>query len=252
MDGSVTNASDILSQLDRALVATDEVRRRTRKRANNDDDHDDDDHHHSSAKRAADSGGGGGLAAVLRGVVELRERVSLNEHLQRLLFVLNWSDRHGGRWMGISHFIDCYFSTVFHPYLGDAFRMNIVHVAKARKICALFSPGSDRSYTILVMLNYPLWDQILQVATALPNRYFRRSIRARLRGRHSDPLGPPSADSITFSPLFNLSLAALCLVDRLEYSMQSDLDSSHLITLARFFANSQDAKQLFNTTTVYE
>lgn len=237
------------------------------------------------------------LASIVAGTVTLRNRISMYEHLQRLLYVLTWSDRHGGRWMGIKNFIDCYFSTVFHSYFGTSFTMNILHVAKTKKICAIFSPGSDRTYTILIMLNYPLWNRLLQISTSFPNKYFRRSVRCRLNVHNdvhrlqlqqnisSEDVSFCNANSVlpsssssssvshyrghvggggggggvggisdTFSPLFNVSLAALCLVDRLEYSMHSDLESSvpHVVTLAKFFANSQDARQVFQTTLLYE
>lgn len=240
-------------------------------------------------KRRRDS-----LVSVMGNVMVLRDRVSLREHLQRLLCLLTWSDRHGGRWMGIRQFIDCYFSLLFQPYLGDAFKLNIIHVANKRKICALFSAGSKGSYTILVMLNYPLWDRILRVSTALPNRYFRRSVRSRvndgksLGGDNVRKLGEcdfdvvvdsnesivrrtdenqdsvrwyqdgapnPMIDQYTSTSLFKMSLAALCLMDRLEYSMQIDRESvtfSHVITLARFFSNSQEAKRLFRTNTTFQ
>lgn len=273
------------------------------------------------AKRKRDS-----LVNVIGNVVVLRDRVSMRDHLQRLLCLLTWSDRHGGRWMGIRQFIDCYFSLTFQPYLGDAFKLNIIHVANKRKICALFSAGTKGSYTILVMLNYPLWDRILRVSVALPNRYFRRSVRSRMNddanaasistvcddhfGVSSNVVGNfrrnvtsiddesksvvnakndydivnlvdddgqtktskntingdtvvwyrdgvpnPVIEQYTSTPLFKLSLAALCLVDRLEYSMQIDRESvtfSHVMTLARFFSNSQEAKRLFRTNVSFQ
>lgn len=274
-------------------------------------------------KRKRDS-----LVNVIGNVVVLRDRVSMRDHLQRLLCLLTWSDRHGGRWMGIRQFIDCYFSLMFQPYLGDTFKLNIIHVANKRKICALFSAGTKGSYTILVMLNYPLWDRILRVSVALPNRYFRRSVRSRMNDdanvsaasistvRCDDRFGVSSAvvgnfcrnvtnvdesksvanakndydivnlvdddgqtktskntiggdtvvwyrdgvpnpviEQYTSTPLFKLSLAALCLVDRLEYSMQIDRESvtfSHVMTLARFFSNSQEAKRLFRTNVTFQ
>lgn len=271
-------------------------------------DDDDDDNDNNAAKRVKRAS----LANVVGGVVVLRDRVSLFDHLQRLMCLLTWSDRHGGRWMGIRSFIDAYFSLLFQPYLGDSFKMNIIHVTNKRKICALFSQGTNGSYTILVMLNYPLWDRILNVSIALPNRYFRRSVRSRLSttdvcetplitaasslsssqfatfaepSLHSSSSSPSSLSSSSSlqiepivigdnnrsnndnnalrsssssesfeaarrTPLFKLSIAALCLIDRLEYSMQIDRENvtfEHVVTLARFFSNSQSAKRLFRT-----
>lgn len=212
---------------------------------------------------------------LFRRAVQLRDRVSLADHMHRLYFLLTWSDRNGGRWMGIKRFIDCYFSLVFHPYFGDRFKMTVLHIAKRSKICCHFQVGvvSDfSSYTLLIMLNYPLWDKLLQVSTSLPHRYFRRSVRAMLRrgggttdrpaphynegsgfgglgeGMEVDPTGK-------FTHLMNVSLAALCLIDRLEYSMQSDLErhgATHVVTVAKFFSNAHDAKNLFNTVSLVE
>lgn len=293
------------------------------------DDHnvDDEDDEDVAVKRKRQS-----LVNVVGGVVVLRDRVSLNEHLQRLLFLLTWSDRNNnGQWMGIRRFIDCYFSLLFQPYLGDAFKMNIIHVTNKRKICALFSLGTNGSYTILIMLNYQLWDRIFNVSTALPNRYFRRSVRSQVNdtrlasvgivrdddrsivvtdgltdrltynnsvvsnnsrtNKSMDNCSPTivscraddsssimidanasariSGDCSTWFPektsfkfanarrthSFKLSLAALCLIDRLEYTMQIDRESatfSHVITLARFFSNSQAAKRLFRISSSFQ
>lgn len=209
-------------------------------------------------------------SSLFSGAVLMRDRVSLSDHLQRLFYLLSWSDRHDSRWMGIRNFIDAYFSLVFHPYFGKAFKLNVLHVAKSQKICAVFSLSNDRTYTILVMLNYPLWDSILQVSTALPNRYFRRSIRSRVRDacrrrtydgvsvefrENEDELKENSVVDDNFTYLFNVSLAALCLVDRLECSMAADLETAgatHVVTLAKFFTMCDDAKQMLNTLTVIE
>lgn len=272
---------------------------------NNDNDHGNEE---IASKRKRES-----LSTIVGGVVVLRDRVSLSEHLQRLLYLLTWSDRNnGGKWMGIRKFIDYYFSLLFQPYLGDAFKMSIIHVTNKRKICSLFSLGTNGSYTILIMLNYPLWDRILSVSVALPNRYFRRSLRSfasvamssreaivtdmfddsmnrnsrpiidelgPLVVRHDDDHGitidtnasmriPGECRSIwnvdnetsvfaaaRRTPAFRISLAALCLLDRLEYSMQVDRDSamfSHVPTLARFFSNSQTARRLFRTGSSFQ
>lgn len=200
--------------------------------------------------------------------VSLRERVSLADHLHRLYFLLTWSDRNGGRWMGIKRFLDCYFSLIFHPYFGERFKMTVLHIAKRSKMCCHFQLGvaSDySSYTLLIMLNYPLWDKLLQISTGLPNRYFRRSIRSMLRSSSSNVeettlpdennFDPTGLETTNFTYLMNVSLAALCLVDRLEFSMQPDLDrcgASHVVTVSRFFSNAHDAKNLFNTIALVE
>lgn len=196
---------------------------------------------------------------TFRRSVVLRERVSLADHLHRLYFLLTWSDRNGGRWMGIKRFLDCYFSLVFHPYFGDRFKVTILHIAKRSKICCHFQLGvvSDfSSYTLLIMLNYPLWDKLLQVSTALPNRYFRRSVRTLLRKTEQQQITTDeNTDSDSFTYLMNVSLAALCLVDRLEFSMQPDLErygATHVVTVSKFFSNAHDAKNLFNTISLVE
>lgn len=212
------------------------------------------------------------LSSLLSGAVKLSDRVSLTDHLRRLLYLLSWSDRNGSRWMGIRRFIDCYFSLVVHPYFGSAFELNVLHVAKSQKICAVFNLANDRTYTVLVMLNYPLWDSILQVASSLPNRYFRRSVRSRLFRAYNDSSyvsrdkrvrlerreaveTDKPVDESNFTSLFNVSLAALCLIDRLEYSMAADFNScgaTHVVTLAKFFTMCDDAKNIFHTTTSVE
>lgn len=212
------------------------------------------------------------LVDLVGGKVDMREKISMTDHLYRLLFLLTWSDRHQGQWMGICRFIDAYFSLIFHSYFGKAFNMNVWHVARVHKMCAMFSLMPNFSYTIVVMLNYPLWDKILQTSSSLPNRYFRRSIRKRLADEIRSTKGwqtsgesknnnsnanaeDDTLDDLEFSRLYNVSLAALALVSQLEESMLPDLEQAgvkHVVTVARFFTGSQTARQPFSTTTLYE
>lgn len=215
------------------------------------------------------------LVDLVGGKVDMREKISMTDHLYRLLFLLTWSDRHQGQWMGICRFIDAYFSLIFHSYFGKAFNMNVWHVARVHKMCAMFSLMPNFSYTIVVMLNYPLWDKILQTSSSLPNRYFRRSVRKRLADEirstkgwqtsgeskknnstaNVDNVENDTLDDLEFSRLYNVSLAALALVSQLEESMLPDLEKAgvkHVVTVARFFTGSQTARQPFSTTTLYE
>lgn len=194
----------------------------------------------------------------LADVIKLRSNVSMLDHMDRLQFALNWCDLYEkGKWFGVKRFVDCYFSLVFKPYLGPSYKLNIIHVAKMRKVCAvcILSP-EERLCTLLVMLNYPLWDRLLQVSASLPTRYFRKSIRQRLiDGEASTGLGGAELDERETSEAYNVSLGALCLIDRLEYAMSADLHNAHLdhvVTLSPFLANSHEARQVFRTDLVFE
>lgn len=231
-------ASDILRQIERTPVLEQRVKRRREAVSSETEDTEN-------------------QVPVLSGVVRIRPNVSMHDHLARLVFTLGWCDMYEqGRWFGVKKFIDCYFSLVFKPYLGQAYNLNVIHVAKMRKVCAVCNVSpSDRLCTILVMLNYPLWDRLLQVSASLPERYFRRSVRQRLILGERET--STSVDEVVAgtTDAYRTSVAALCLIDRLEFSMQADLNSAqlgHAVCLSQFVANSYDAKQVFRTELVFE
>lgn len=214
-----------------------------------------------------------------------RAQVDLTDHMRRLYFLLNYSDRNRHRWIGLKCFIEMYFSIVFHHYFGPSFKMKIFHIAKNTKFGAYFRVDGNKSYTIFICINYPYWNRMVQVASALPTVFFRRSPRRRFvrsttsdrrfvstsfdnrscggRGDGAETLttfdnfvpndngdrGGGTNDRLVFSELFKISLCALNVIERLEYSMAdylSNAGADHVITLSKFFANEPNARNIFN------
>lgn len=234
-------ASDILLQIERTPALEQRKRRRRE----------------TSVAAIESTEDTGNQAPILSGIVRIRPNVSMHDHLARLVFTLGWCDMYEqGRWFGVKKFIDCYFSLVFKPYLGQAYNLNVIHVAKMRKVCAVCNVSpSDRLCTILVMLNYPLWDRLLQVSASLPERYFRRSVRQRLILGERETSTTVDDVVAGTTDAYRTSVAALCLIDRLEFSMLADLNNAqlgHVVGLSQFIANSYDAKQVFRTELVFE
>lgn len=216
-----------------------------------------------------------------------RAQADLTDHLRRLYFLLNYSDRHRHRWIGLKCFIEMYFSIVFHHYFGPSFKMKIFHIAKNTKFGAYFRVDGNKSYTIFICINYPYWNRMVQVASALPTVFFRRSPRRRFvratttisdrrfvstsfdnrscgdagNGGTETPTSDNAVqhdnddrnggtnDRLVFSELFKISLCALNVIERLEYSMAdylSNAGADHVITLSKFFANEPNARNIFN------
>lgn len=210
------------------------------------------------------------------------------DHFCRIKAVLTYSDRHGG-WIGLKNFINLYFSTVFHAFFGDNVDMHLIHVEKRKKFCAHFSLRAARSYRIIIMLNYRLWDKILLSSAALPDLYFRPPDRSYLEkaaaltvAPNTFHLGQPkdaafssaNSPSRPHSPAalrllgndqgeqaanedkwYDVSLAALCVVHRLEMIMFTDLRcnyADHVVTLGKFFANNNDIKNPFLVSHLYD
>lgn len=164
-------------------------------------------------------------------------------YFARLMAVLTYSDRHGGVWMGIQSFLDLYFTTVFNIFFGNNFDVRVVHIYSDNKFSAKFSLYNVRAYKVIILMNHTHWDRVLDVATAMPDIYFRRSdgITSTITKSVS------SLDNISHGRFFDMSVMALCLVHRLEMLMFSDIRSvaPHVVTLGRFFANDANARNPF-------
>lgn len=189
--------------------------------------------------------------------------ISSQIHLTKIRSLLTWSDRHGGKWIGIRKFLDIYFSTVFHMYFGSAFQMNIIHMAKKNKISCKFVLVGEKFYCLVVNLNYPLWDKLLNVGIALPDKYFETPLRTKINMSSTVITSIPfmengdgnSAVSQNSEYLFSLGLGALGLIDLLEESMRADLayyNLDHVVTLSKFFSGNPNSKKSFVTSVMYD
>lgn len=165
-------------------------------------------------------------------------------YFARLMAVLTYSDRHGCVWMGIQSFLDLYFTTVFNIFFGNNFDVRVVHIHSDNKFSAKFSLYNVRAYKVIILMNHTHWDRVLDVATAMPDIYFRRSDGITSTITKS---GDRSLDNISQRRFFDMSVMALCLVHRLEMLMFSDIRSvaPHVVTLGRFFANDANARNPF-------
>ncbi|KAK2574726.1 hypothetical protein KPH14_013142, partial [Odynerus spinipes] len=164
-------------------------------------------------------------------------------YFARLMALLTYSDRHGGVWMGIQSFLDLYFTTVFNIFFGNNFDVRVVHIYSDSKFSAKFSLYNVCAYKVIVLMNHAHWDRVLDVATSMPDIYFRRSDGITSTITKSDRL----LDNISQHRFFDMSVMALCLVHRLEMLMFTDIRSvaPHVVTLGRFFANDSNARNPF-------